>query len=138
MRPLIADLWQRNRRVLLTFSAALALTLFFAVRLALFALHGMGPRPDPGMIAGWMTPRFLVHAYHLPPDGLEQTLGYEFQQRNPQTLSEIAVAKGVTLINLIAGIQREIDQLEQGDGDRGGGPKPGDTPTTITGGGSGD
>ena len=141
MRPLISDLWHHHRWLLVAFSTALVLTLFFAVKLFLFAPHWMGPRPDPGPIAGWMTPKFLVHAYHLPPGGLERTLGYAFQQKNPQTLSEIAVAKGVTVIALIAKIQAQIDKMKPGDAHHGGGPNPPDAAAALagtTGGGSGD
>ena len=100
----------------------MALTLFFAAKLVLFAPHWMGPRPDPGPIAGWMTPKFLVHACHLPPKGLAQTLGFAFELKNPQTLKQIAMAKGMPLTHLIARIEAEIDQMKHGDHHHGGGP----------------
>ena len=125
MRHLITTLWHRNRFALIAFGAAVALTLFFAAKLVLFAPHWMGPRPEPGPIAGWMTPKFLVHAYHLPRDGLAETLGYAFETENPQTLQQIAMAKGVPLTHLIARIEAEIDDMKQGDHRQDGdGPKP--------------
>jgi len=140
MGTLASNLWRHNRLLLVAFSMALVLTLFFATKLLVFATHWMVLRSDPGPIAGWMTPRFLVHAYHLPPAVLEATLGFTFQRQDPQTLKQIAAAKGVPLTDLIAEIMGEIDKMTPVDGgETGGGQGPlQDGPPATDAGGSND
>ncbi len=49
----LASLWQYNRGLLIAFVLALAVTLFFAVRLALFTLYWQDPAHRNEPIAGW-------------------------------------------------------------------------------------
>ena len=90
------------------FAIALALTLFFGIRLLLVASHGPPP-PRPEAPAPWMTPRYIVHTWRIPPEVLGPALGLAPEgadglgKRTP--LSEIAEAQGVpvaTLLSIVA------------------------------------
>lgn len=100
----LSTLWQRHRLLLMAFLAALALSLVFAVRGALFVPYFRHPPPDPP-IEGWMTPRLVAHGWHLPPDVLAAALGLELGAGKGRTLAQIAADQGITIAELAARIE---------------------------------
>lgn len=98
--PAIRHLWAHHRLVFLGFLLALAVTLFFLVRLALFTVYWSDPAhrhiaPEP-----WMTPGYIAHSWGLPPQELAEALGAPPGER--MTLEEIAEARGIPVADLLA------------------------------------
>lgn len=106
----LARLLRRHPLIALGFGAALLAFAVFA-----FALLTLPPpwhrdgQPPP--LAGWMTPKFVLHAYDLPPDLLGAALGLEPGSRPRQTLDQIATARGIPVSDLIARIEALIADL---------------------------
>lgn len=118
----LARLLRRHPLMSLGFAAAL---LAFAV--SAFVLltqpppwHRDGPPPP---LAGWMTPKFILHAYDLPSDRLGDALGLEPGTRPRQTLNQIARAQGVPVATLIARVAALVQETHP--------PPPGQPPAPI-------
>lgn len=95
----------RKRRWLLiaAFGVALAATLFFAVRMTMTAAHWEPGAADDRPLQPWMTPRYVAHARHVPPEVVGEALGLD-PRRPPRrmTLAELAAMRGVPVSQLIA------------------------------------
>jgi hypothetical protein len=106
----LASLWQHNRGLLIAFVLALAVTLFFAVRLALFTLYWQDPAHRNEPIAGWMTLGYVAHSWHLKPQEVDAALGLT---RDPAqgriSLEKLAQDRGVPVQTLID----KLDALTQ-------------------------
>lgn len=89
--------WREHRFLFLAFAMALALTVFFTVRMVVFTLYWADPAHRNQPIAGWMTPRYIVHSYDLPPELVRKVLNLEEEPRKRRTLAEIARDSDLTL-----------------------------------------
>jgi len=105
---MVRHLWQSHRWLLLGFLAALALTLFFAGRAAVFAVYWSQHRDEA--IAGWMTPGYIAHSWQLPPEVMGAALGLSPEEGEGRrlTLAEIAADRGVSVETLAAEIEAVI------------------------------
>jgi hypothetical protein len=89
-----------------SFALALALTLFFAIRAATFALYWADPAHRNQPIAGWMTPRYVAHSWALPPKVLRAALGPAAPEPGDRrTLADLARDTGIPLETLIADLE---------------------------------
>jgi hypothetical protein len=88
---------------------ALALTLVFAVRAAVFTVYWADPAHRAGPLEGWMTPGYVAHARGLSRDEMRVLLGpYAPGPGDRRTLAEIAAAEGVPLEDLLARIEAAL------------------------------
>ena len=99
----IRHLWQRHRIVVLIFAAACAISLFFLIRLASFALYWNDPAhrnlsPEP-----WMTPGYVAHSWGLDPQELSDQLGVAPGER--PTLADLARARDVPVSDILEQVQ---------------------------------
>lgn len=98
----LAHLWTHHRLLLAGFVLALAITLFFAFRLIAFAIYWNDPAHREQPIAGWMTPRYIAHSWHLPPEDVRAALNLTPDRTEGRiTLIEIAEQRGVPVSELI-------------------------------------
>lgn len=104
-----------RRGLLAGFVLAAALTAFFAIRF----LHGAAdwtesvPKDPP--IAGWMTPRYVVRAWDVPPEVVATALGLEGSGIGRRiTLSELAADRGETPEALAARLEAAIAAFRSG------------------------
>ncbi|MDZ4134196.1 MAG: hypothetical protein U1D06_01200 [Paracoccaceae bacterium] len=100
----------RHLRLVAAFALAAVVTGFFVLRAAMFAIDWADPAQAQHPVEGWMTPRYIVHTYHLPPDLLAQVLEAERGDSPRKSLTEIARARGVPLPELIGRIEALIEQ----------------------------
>lgn len=99
-------LWSQHRKLVIAFAVAVVLAAGFLVRgLVLMPPHGDPTRP----VAAWMTPRFIVHTYHLPPEVVGEILGLPPGEHRRLTIAEIATEQGVAVSDLLKPLQAEID-----------------------------
>lgn len=82
---------------------ALMLAGFFLVR-SVAVLSGWGPDPERP-VEGWMTPRYLVRIYDLPPDLVAETLGIAAGSAPREPLEAIARRRGIPLADLLAAVE---------------------------------
>jgi hypothetical protein len=103
----LGHLWREHRLLLVATLVALAVTLFFAARLAVFALYWSEHRDEA--IAGWMTPRYIAHSWVGPPTVFGEALGVEpVQSGRPPTLERLAAERGVPVAELETAVEAAI------------------------------
>ena len=89
-------------RIWLGLGAAL-IAAIFAIRLVIFVLFP--PPPLDGKIEGWMTPRYVSRAAHIPPEDLAPILGLKPEGGKRETIDDIARRLGIPTADLIAQIE---------------------------------
>ncbi|XOZ35027.1 hypothetical protein ACMDCT_07280 [Halomonadaceae bacterium KBTZ08] len=109
MLSAVRDLWRKHRFLTIAFMAALAVTAFFALRLAAFSLYWADPAHQDQPLEEWMTPRYVALSYDLPPEVVHDALRIEAVEGERRTLKQIAEGSELT----IEAIQRRIDEAVQ-------------------------
>jgi hypothetical protein len=95
---------------------SLVLLLVFSTR---FVLHLRDPRPPADMaISGWMTPGFVAHSWHVPPEVMAAALDMERKPGKPKTLDQIAQDRGIPVEQLIQMIEASISDFRAREGVR--------------------
>ncbi|OYX44271.1 MAG: hypothetical protein B7Z02_05825 [Rhodobacterales bacterium 32-67-9] len=110
----LARLWRGHRAALLAFLAAAAITLFFAVRLVVFALYWADPAHRDQHPAGWMTPGYIARSWQVPRDDLVGALGLVPESGRPRTLAEIALSRGAPVGAVLAEVEAALAALRAG------------------------
>ncbi|WP_424932569.1 hypothetical protein [Amaricoccus macauensis] len=110
MMVAIKRLWRQNRLLLMAFVLACALTVFFGGRMVLNAIYWGDPMHRDQPIAGWMTPRYIAHSWHVPPEVVLDALEIEPKRTKakPPTLASIAEKRGEPLPELERRIEEAI------------------------------
>lgn len=103
-------LWRRHRVLVSAFALALALTLFFAVRIVVQAVYWANHRDEA--VQPWMTLGYVSHSWQVPPDLLAERLGFQRPEGRPLTLLEQAVARGEPVADLIARVEAAVAALK--------------------------
>ncbi|MBO6725362.1 MAG: hypothetical protein JJ911_06835 [Rhizobiaceae bacterium] len=116
MKNLVRQLWQNNRLLLIAFTVAVALTLFFAIRTAAFFIYWSNHQNVE--IEGWMTIGYVAHSYRVPPPELQKAMGYDPRQPERRPLGRIARDTGEPLPRLIARVEAAIETARQAMQDR--------------------
>lgn len=109
MLSAVRNLWWKHRFLTIAFIAALAVTAFFALRLAAFSLYWADPAHQDPPLEGWMTPRYVALSYDLPPEVVRDALRIEAVEGERRTLKAIAEGSELT----IEAIQRRINAAAQ-------------------------
>lgn len=110
MLTTLRHLWSRHRLLLLGFVAALALTLFFGIKAALFALYWNDPAHRNQTIQDWMTVRYVANSWRVPPDVIIDALSSPPEQNGrPVRIQDIAAAEGLTIQELREVLDRAIE-----------------------------
>ena len=100
-------LWRKHRLLLSAFLLALAVTIFFAVRMTVFWVYWSDPEHRNQPIQGWMTPRYIAHSWQVPPELVGSALGLE-PGAGRITVDEIARERNVPVEAVIAEIMEAI------------------------------
>ncbi len=90
------------------FTLALALTLFFGVRMIMGAIYWADPRHTDQAIEGWMTPRYVAMSWRVPPEVVIEALALERPEGRVPRLEEIAAERGIDLATLTTMIEAAI------------------------------
>lgn len=107
-------LWREHRLLLGTLALALAVTLFFAVRIALHAVYWSQHRDMP--IEPWMTIGQVAQFYEIERDELARAVGVEPGRRERLTLAQIAAQTGRSIDEVEADLRAAIAAQRQGEG----------------------
>jgi hypothetical protein len=110
----LARLWREHRLVLLAFAAALAVTLFFAVRTAVFWVYWSDPARRDLALQGWMTPGYVAQSWQVDRAMVAGVLELGPGEARGRTLQEIADVRGVPLAELEAELMAAIAEARAG------------------------
>lgn len=102
-------MWREHRILFLAFTAALVVTVFFAVRMIVFTIYWSDPAHHHQPLEGWMTPRYIVHSYDLPPEVVQEALNLKEKVRKRRTLAEIAHDTGLSLEEMTRRVERAAE-----------------------------
>ncbi len=101
--------WREQRPLLIAFVAALGLMLGFAVAEFRSVERWVGPEGADPPIAGWMTPRYVAHAWDVPPEVVAEALALGRDGTGKRvTLRDLAAARGVALETMAADLEAAI------------------------------
>ena len=95
----------RNWPLLALFLAAGAVVLWLLVRMTVAAIYFHDPANADPDLKPWMTPRYIVRGYDLPPPLVAEVLGIVEQDRRGRPLGEIAAELGLTMEDLTARVR---------------------------------
>lgn len=110
----LSSLWKRHKLLLSAFAAAMAVTLFFAVRFALWVLYWNDPAHRDQPLEDWMTIGYIAHSYDVPRDALIDALHLKPPEKGKRpTLESIAIDRGQTPEAFEADIQAAIERLRE-------------------------
>lgn len=94
----------------IAFAIALGLTLLFLARFTLATVYWNDPAHRDQPIAGWMTPRYVVQAWRVPPELVARALDLDPAVARRLTLADLAQAQGRDLPDVIADVEAAIAQ----------------------------
>lgn len=107
-------MWRRAPMLTLVAAGAAVLALVFALRFG-FAVWHWATLPTDPELAGWMTPRFVAHAWDLPPEVLLQALPMDSAGSGRRvTLEELAQARDMPLDRLLENVRLAIAEHRAG------------------------
>lgn len=97
---------------MMAFIVALCALGFFSVRTISSTIYWMDPDHQDQALAGWMTPRYVMRSYQLPPDVLGPAL-FLVKGATPRRISldRIAAENGMTLDDLQIRIDAATEQM---------------------------
>ncbi len=93
------------------FVLACAVTLFFAGRLVFFTLYWSDPAHQNQAVEPWMTVGYIARSWHLEAQDLGALAGLPQIKGHPQSLAELAQARGVAIAVIIADVETAIAAL---------------------------
>lgn len=101
-------LWKNYPYLTVGFLFAIALTVFFGVRMVLFWVYWADPAHQNQPPAGWMTPGYVAQSWHIPREDMAQILDLPPPNGRPPTLRDIANQRGIPLQQLIVELEQAI------------------------------
>jgi len=91
-------------------SISIILLVVFTLRLTVFFLRP--PPPRDMTIQPWMTPGFVAHSWHIPPDVMAAVLQIEPNRSGRmQNLDHLAIERGIPVEELIKTIESAIAEF---------------------------
>lgn len=101
--------WARHPVLTGVFLAAVVLMAVFAVRSTLFVIYWSDPAHHEQPIEGWMTPRYIMHSWKVPPEVVLDAIGRPAMPGKRQNLDEIAEQQGISTEELIDRVTRAVE-----------------------------
>lgn len=100
--------WTKAPWLMSAFVLAIALTLFFGIRMIMGAIYWADPRHIDQPIAGWMSPGYVSMSWQVPREVVADALTLEPGAGRPPRLEDLAEQRGVPLETLAAQIEAAI------------------------------
>jgi len=104
----IRHLWANHRRLLLAFSLAVLVMVFFVTRAVVFAVYWSDPKHRNQPLEAWMTPRYVAKSYDVPLNVIVSYLNVSGNAGHKTTLSKVAKSRGTELDTLQVELVNEI------------------------------
>jgi len=110
----ILRLWRRHPVLVSGFALALALALFFALRIAVSMVYWSDPAQRDPVIEGWMPVGYIARAWDVPREVLAEALDLAPGAAPRQSLARIAAEQGVSVEVLKARLALAIAEQRAG------------------------
>lgn len=107
----IGKLWRDHRIAFLAFLTAVAVTLFFAVRLVIFSVYWSDPAHRNQLPEGWMTPGYVARSWHLSREEVLRALDLPPTSGRPRSFDEIAKDRGVPVSTVLGEVAAALTAL---------------------------
>lgn len=118
MFAFLRRIWQAAPVATVILGGALAVSLFFAIRLVAFWIYWADPAHRDQAIEPWMTPGYVAHSWGIQREIAFETLGLTPNPGGPRTMRELAEAQGISVAQLAQDLQAAIDAFRAAQGDR--------------------
>ncbi len=109
MIPFLKRIWQAAPVATVILGGALAVSLFFAVRLVAFWIYWADPAHRDQAIEPWMTPGYIAHSWGVPRAVAFEALNLPPAPGGPRTIQDLAAERGVSVNVLAQDLQAAID-----------------------------
>jgi len=109
MIPFLKRIWQAAPVATVILGGALAVSLFFAVRLVAFWIYWADPAHRDQAIEPWMTPGYIAHSWGVPREVAFEALNLPPAPGGPRTMQDLAAERGVSVNVLAQDLQAAID-----------------------------
>jgi len=104
----LKTLWKAAPVATSVLALALAVALFFAVRMVSFGIYWSDPAHRNQAIMGWMTPGYVAHSWHVPREVVIDAIGAPKKPDGPRNFDQLATDQGVPVSNLIERADKAI------------------------------
>ena len=101
-------MWARAPWLLSAFTLAVAVTLYFGVKMVMSAIYWNDPRHIDQALAGWMSPGYVAMSWNVPRDVMMDILDLEPNGGRPPRLADIAAEQGLSVEELGSRIEAAI------------------------------
>jgi hypothetical protein len=118
MFAFLRRIWQAAPVATVILGGALAVSLFFAVRLVAFWIYWADPAHRDQAIEPWMTPGYVAHSWGVPREIAFEALGLPPAPGGPRSMADLAAERGVSVAELARDLQAAIDAFRAAQGDR--------------------
>ena len=119
MPSLLRRIWAVAPIATVILGGAVVIGLFFAIRLVAFWIYWADPAHRDQAIAPWMTPGYIAHSWGVPREVAFEALSLPPPAGGPQSLDDLAAARGVSVEDLAQDLQTAIDAFRATQGNRG-------------------
>lgn len=93
-------IWRHHPWLSSLFILAALATIMFAVRSVVLMVYWADPSHRDRALEPWMTPRYVVNSWQVPPEVVAGVLGQDLTSGRHQTLSKIARDQGLSIEEL--------------------------------------
>ena len=117
MNATLKTLWRTSPKLLLAFTFAATLTMFFLGNIVFQAVYWANHRDLA--VEPWMTVGYVGKSWGLKPQRIDEIAGLPQPMDHPLTLIEIAQSRGVPVAEVVAQVKAAVAQLQaenQADG----------------------
>ncbi len=112
----LAYLWKKHKGALIALVLALAVALFFAIKLVMQWIYWSDPAHRDQVIEGWMSPGYVSHSYDVPHEVIRSALPAGFEHGRRLSLDRIAEESDKDVKAIIDDLYTAI-QAERAKGD---------------------
>ncbi|WP_376872723.1 hypothetical protein [Albirhodobacter sp. R86504] len=103
-------LWETQKPLVIVFSVACALALFFAGQMIARALYWADPAHVEILPEPWMTPGYIGRSWGVSRAQMVEILDLPELSKPPKTLEEIADERGIPVEDLLDDLMRALPQ----------------------------
>ncbi len=113
-------MWSAAPVATVILAVALAAGVFFGVRTTAHWVYWNDPSHRDQSIAGWMTPGYISHSWHVPREVVTEALGLPRGPKGKGNLNRLARLQGRSVEELTAAVEAAIAafRVEHAVGDR--------------------
>ena len=106
----LKNLWRTSPKLLMAFTLAATLTVFFLGNIVFQAVYWANHRDMA--VEPWMTVGYVGKSWGLQPHRIDEIAGLPQPKDHPLTLTEIALQRGIPVADVVAQVEAAVAQLQ--------------------------